>query len=105
MGDMQDQLGAFCRHNDVRRPGVARGPLTGLTFAAKDVFDVEGETCCSGSPDWLVTHHPATATASAVHKLLAAGAELVGMTLCDEMTYGLSGINARYGTPVNPRCP
>jgi amidase len=102
---MQDQFGAFCRHNDVRRPGAAGGPLGGFTFAAKDVFEVEGESCCSGSPDWLVTHHPAAQTASAVRKLLAAGADLAGMTLCDEMTYGLSGVNARYGTPVNPRCP
>ncbi len=102
---MPDSFGAFCRHGDVRRRGAAGGPLAGFTFAAKDVLDVEGETCCSGSPDWFATQHPAATTSSAVRLLLAAGAELVGKTKSDEMTYGITGINTRYGTPTNPRCP
>ena len=32
---MEDELGAFCRHADVRIEGVAEGPLAGLRFAAK----------------------------------------------------------------------
>ena len=32
-----DPLGAFCRHNHVALAGSGKGPLAGLTFAAKDL--------------------------------------------------------------------
>ena len=81
------------------------GPLDGLEFAAKDVFDVAGQRTSFGHPAWLETHEPARTTAPAVERLLAAGARLVGKTVTDELTYGLSGENPHYGTPTNPRCP
>lgn len=37
--------------------------------------------------------------------LLAAGATLHGKTITDELAFGLEGVNAHYGTPVNPACP
>ena len=43
--------------------GAASGPLAGLRFVAKDVFDVAGQRTGAGSPDWLRTHAAATATA------------------------------------------
>jgi amidase len=93
---------AFCAHADVTRDGRRRGVASGLSFALKDVFDVEGVTACAGNPDWLRTHRSATQTASAVAKLLDAGASLRGLTLTDELTLGLSGENFHYGTPTNP---
>ncbi|GIL59998.1 hypothetical protein Vafri_14638 [Volvox africanus] len=47
-------------------PGVAEGPLRGLSFAVKDLFDVAGHLTGFGNPIWLETHPPATHTAPAV---------------------------------------
>jgi amidase len=102
---MNDSFGAFCRHADVSVQGASRGPLHGLTFAAKDLFDVAGFTCCAGNPDWLRTHSPANTTALAIQILLEAGANLVGKTVMDELAYSLSGDNVHYGMPINPRAP
>jgi amidase len=100
-----DPLGAFCVANPIALPGATTGPLTGRTFAVKDVFDIAGTPTGFGHPDWLRTHPPATATASAVQKLLEAGGTLVGRTISDEMCYSLSGENVHFGTPRNPAAP
>src|SRR6056300_1661103 len=102
---LEDELGAFCADRDVHIAGSAPGELAGLTFAAKDVFDIAGFRTGAGNPDWLRTHPPATITASAVQRLLDAGATLVGKTHTDELTYSLNGENFHYGTPVNPNAP
>jgi amidase len=98
-------LNAFCAHADITRDCRRRGIASGLSFALKDVFDVEGVTACAGNPDWLRTHRAATQTAPAVAKLLDAGASLRGLTITDELTLGLSGENFHYGTPTNPASP
>lgn len=100
-----DPLGAFCRENHVVAAGAECGPLAGLTFAVKDVFDVKGSITGFGHPDWLKTHAAAIDTAATVQQLLDAGATMVGKTVTDELTYSLSGQNYHYGTPVNPRDP
>ena len=99
------RLGAFCPHIDLDVSGAAQGPLAGLTFAAKDLFDVAGHTTGSGNPTWLATHPPATATAPAVKALLNAGARLVGKTITDELAFSINGENAHYGTPLNTKAP
>jgi amidase len=58
-----------------------------------------------GNPDWARTHGPADGTASCVAKLLAAGADLVGKTITDELAFSLMGENAHYGTPLNSAAP
>ena len=98
---MRGYLGAFVGQA-VHIPGAASGPLSDLTFAAKDVFDIAGFRTGAGNPDWLDSHPAATRTASAVQALLDAGATLIGKTVTDELTYSLNGENAHYGTPVNP---
>lgn len=100
-----DSLNAFCRHSRVMIEGKAEGPLKGLTFAAKDIFDVAGETCCCGNPDWLASHEPAARTAPVVQALLDAGADLRGKTLTDEIAFSLNGQNHHYGTPRNTAAP
>ena len=100
-----DPMGAFCRENHAALEGSGSGLLAGLTFAAKDVFDIAGSRTGFGSPTWLNTHQPAEATAPAVQMLLDAGANMVGKVLSDELTYSLSGQNSHYGTPVNPAAP
>jgi amidase len=100
-----DPYNAFCRHADVEMQGAPDGPLRGLTFAVKDVFDIAGHRTGNGNPVWLETHPPAARTASAVERLLAAGARMVGKTHTDELAYSLNGENVHYGTPINPRAP
>ena len=98
-------INAFCKHDSVHIDGTPGGPLAGLTFAAKDIYDIKGRTACCGNPDWLATHPPATKTAPAVERLLAAGATLAGMTITEELVMGLTGENPFYGAPVNVAAP
>jgi amidase len=95
---------AFVPH-DLAHPikGTADGPLAGLTLAVKDMYDIAGEITGGGNPTWRATHAPATGTAAAVKTLLGAGATVVGKTICDEFFFSVAGMNAHYGTPVNPR--
>jgi len=100
-----DALGAFCRHTHAAAKGSGTGPLSGLTFGVKDIYDIAGHKTGFGSPDWLATHEAAAKTAPLVTALLAAGADMVGKTQTDELTYSLNGENAHYGTPVNVNAP
>ena len=100
-----DPVGAFCRHNHVALQGAQGGPLAGLAFGAKDVFHIAGTPTGFGHPAWLATHEPPRDTATAVQRLLDAGADLVGKTHTDELAYSLTGENVHYGTPVNARAP
>ena len=102
---INDTLNAFCKDSDAYLEGLADGPLSGLTFAAKDIFDVAGYVTGGGNPDWKATHEPAERTACCVDSLVQAGATMVGKTITDELTRGIFGENAHYGTPVNPRAP
>ncbi len=40
-----------------------------------------------------------------MRRVLDAGATVVGKTICDEFMYSITGANAHYGTPLNPRAP
>lgn len=102
---MQDALGAFLAEPEVHVAGAPDGPLAGATFAAKDAFDIAGFPTGFGNPDWRRTHAVPAESASAVRRLLDAGATLIGKTHTDELTYSLNGENAHYGTPVNPAAP
>ena len=102
---LNDTLDAFCTDTGAYLEGVAGGPLSGLTFAAKDIFDVAGHVTGGGNPDWKATHPPAERTAWIIQTLVDAGATMAGKTHTDELTRGILGENAHYGTPVNPRAP
>jgi amidase len=90
---------------NVQLPGVAGGPLDGLSFMAKDLFDVSGYVTGAGNPDWARCQSPAQSHAWVVNTLLQAGANLTGKTITDELSLGFFGENAFYGTPLNPRAP
>jgi len=85
--------------------GASDGPLSGRTFVAKDLFNVAGHRTSNGSPDFHNHAVPSPSNAAVIDKLLSAGATLLGMTICDEFFYSLTGANAHYGTPVNQRAP
>ena len=100
-----DDFGAFVPGPRLTMGPSAAGPLDGLTFAVKDLIDVAGTPTGGGNPDWLKAQGPAVKSAPTVEALLAAGATLNGKTITDELAFGLEGVNAHYGTPVNPACP
>ncbi|KAK2664521.1 hypothetical protein Ddye_003095 [Dipteronia dyeriana] len=83
-------------------PPKAPHPLTALTFAVSDVFDIEGYATGFGHPDWARTHEAASRTAHVVSTLVEGGATCVGKTVVDELAYGINGTNKHYGTPTNP---
>ncbi len=102
---LSDPFNAFCSHSSARLQGAPGGPLSGLTFAAKDLFDIAGHVTGAGNPDWLALHSPASRTAEVVQALVDAGADMVGKTHTDELSRGILGENAHYGTPTNPKAP
>jgi amidase len=100
-----DTVGAWVPHGRFIVAGAADGPLAGLTFAAKDVFDVAGHPTGAGNPRWLKTHQVPLASSPLVDRLLAAGATLKGKVLTDELAYSIHGDNLHYGTPANVSAP
>jgi amidase len=95
----------FVPGSTVRIAGAPDGPLAGMTFAAKDLFDVAGHPTGGGNPDWARQYPIPTRHAWAVQRLLDAGATLIGKTITDEVSLGILGENAFDGTPLNPRAP
>jgi amidase len=100
-----DTVGALVPGAAVARAPVARGPLDGLTFVVKDLFELAGHRASCGNPDWLATHPAPGRDAPVITRLLEAGAALTGVTVMDELAYSLSGCNIHYGTPKNARAP
>src|SRR3954464_15175455 len=98
-------IGAFVPGPRVRMEGRPGGPLQGLTFAAKDLFDVAGVPTGGGNHDWPRARTIPTKHAWAVQTLLDAGATLVGKTITDEVSLGILGENAFDGTPLNSAAP
>jgi amidase len=95
----------FVAGTSLRIPGAPSGPLAGLTFAAKDLFDVAGHPTGGGNPDWARQNPVPTRHAWAVQRLLDAGATLIGKTITDEVSLGILGENPFDGTPLNPAAP
>jgi amidase len=102
---MTDDFGAFVPGQRFRIEGKAGGPLAGLTFAAKDLFDVAGRPTGGGNPDWPRGRDIPARHAWAVQRLLDAGATLIGKTITDEVSLGILGENPFDGTARNPRAP
>lgn len=84
--------------------GQDPGPLAGVPFGIKDLFDVRGEVTTAGSKV-LANDPPATQDATLVAHMIAAGAIPVALTNMDEFAYGFATINAHYGNTRNPHAP
>ena len=95
----------FVPGTSVHVEGRLGGPLAGLTFAAKDLFDVAGHVTGGGNPDWARQNPVPSRHAWAVQALLDAGATLTAKTITDEVSLGILGENAFEGTPLNPAAP
>ena len=81
------------------------GPLAGLSFTVKDMFDVEGYPTSAGSPTMLAVSGIKSTNAAAVQLLLDAGARFDGKVVTDELAYSAIGENSHFGTPVNGAAP
>jgi aspartyl-tRNA(Asn)/glutamyl-tRNA(Gln) amidotransferase subunit A len=75
-------------------------PLVGIPIAVKDVLVMQGAPSTAGSKILEGYHPPYDATA--IQKLEAAGAVLLGKLNCDEFAMGSSNENSAYGPVRNP---
>lgn len=112
IGKLDGTLGAFKRVTTERAmaqaraaeaemsAGVDRGPLHGIPYAAKDLYDVAGLPTTAGCP--LLESNIAERDCAVIRKLNDAGAVLLGKTITVQFAYGGAGINNQQGTPHNP---
>jgi aspartyl-tRNA(Asn)/glutamyl-tRNA(Gln) amidotransferase subunit A len=76
------------------------GPLHGIPYAAKDLFDVRGVPTTGGTH--LLASNVARGDSAAVRRLSQAGMALLGKNHTIQFAYGMTGINTDQGTPRNP---
>jgi amidase len=100
-----DPAHAFVPYPSVAVDSATTGPLAGLTFAVKDLFDVAGYPTSGGNPLMLAASGIKIRTAPTVQRLLDAGARFVGKTHTDELAFSMNGRNAHFGTPRNGGAP
>jgi aspartyl-tRNA(Asn)/glutamyl-tRNA(Gln) amidotransferase subunit A len=78
-------------------------PLAGVPVAIKDVLCTRGVTTTCGSR--ILEHYRPPYDATAVERMEAAGAVVLGKTNCDEFAMGSSTENSAYGPVHNPVAP
>jgi allophanate hydrolase len=98
----EDDLLAEAESIDTRLAGGERLPLAGSTVAVKDNIDVAGLPTTAGCPAFA--YEPAV-DATAVARLRAAGAIVLGKTSLDQFATGLVGTRSPYGEVRDVRDP
>jgi aspartyl-tRNA(Asn)/glutamyl-tRNA(Gln) amidotransferase subunit A len=94
-------LAQAARVDALNASGQDAGPLAGVPVAVKDVLAMRGTPSTAGSKILAGWQPPYDATA--VTKLEAAGAVILGKLNCDEFAMGSSNENSAYGPVRNPR--
>jgi aspartyl-tRNA(Asn)/glutamyl-tRNA(Gln) amidotransferase subunit A len=98
-----DELGAYLWRPDdgaAAPSGADAGPLAGVPVAIKDIFCIEGLPATAGSR--ILEGYVPPYTATAVERLLDAGARVLGKTNMDEFAMGSSNENSAFGEVRNP---
>ncbi|MFL5360134.1 MAG: amidase [Myxococcales bacterium] len=83
--------------------GIDLGPLHGLPWSVKDLFDVKGYPTTAGTH--LLADAIAQDDSTSVRRLEQAGMVLLGKNNTVQFAYGGMGINNDHGTPHNPWSP
>jgi AtzE family amidohydrolase len=87
-----------------RAAGRDPGPLAGVPFAVKNLYDIARLATIAGSRIDRA-RAPAVRDAALIRRLTGAGAILVGALNMDEYAYGFSTENSHYGATRNPHDP
>jgi aspartyl-tRNA(Asn)/glutamyl-tRNA(Gln) amidotransferase subunit A len=84
-----------------RAAGAVLGPLAGVPYSVKNLFDVKDQITLAGG---IVNREraPAPSDAVLVARMKSAGAILVGAVNMDEHAYGFTTENSHYGVTRNP---
>jgi len=98
--DREGALGQAERIDGLTAQGKALPALAGTPMGIKDVLTVDGLPATAGSK--ILDGYRPPYTATAVRKLQAAGAVLLGKLNCDEFAMGSSNENSAYGPVRNP---
>ena len=109
---LEPRLGAFtvtCRDRALAQAraadeqlgaGIDLGPLHGVPYVAKDLYDVAGLPTTGGTR--ILADNVPAADCNVVDRLTRAGMVLLGKTITVQFAYGGAGINTDQGTPHNP---
>ena len=96
---LRDEQEAIAEAEALAAKGAVQLPLYGIPVAVKDNIDVAGLATTAACPAFA--YSPAR-DATAVARLRAAGAIIIGKTNLDQFATGLVGVRTPYGIPNNP---
>src|SRR6476619_279223 len=96
---LRDEKDALAEAEALTSKDVATLPLFGVPVAVKDNIDAQGFATTAACPAF--SYMPAQ-DSTAVAKLRAAGAIVIGKTNLDQFATGLVGVRSPYGIPNNP---
>src|SRR5882757_9833493 len=96
---LRDEKAALAEADALTAKDASALPLLGVPVAVKDNIDAQGMATTAACPAF--SYSPAQ-DSTAVAKLRAAGAIIIGKTNLDQFATGLVGVRSPYGIPVNP---
>jgi len=96
---LRDEKAALAEAEALTAKDASALPLLGVPVAVKDNIDAQGMATTAACPAF--SYSPAQ-DSTAVAKLRAAGAIIIGKTNLDQFATGLVGVRSPYGIPVNP---